>query len=699
MEKDRLTHKSTGTSSRNRRPTIGCLAPTISDDNGQAFWLGLADIARKRDVNLICFPGGWLSDPRGFQAQANVLYELVNAQNVEGVVSWGTSIGSYIDADELGAFHERYRPLPVVISGGKLEGFSSLLVDSYTSMRAAIVHLIEVHGYRRLAFIRGPEDSFHAQERYRAYVETLEAHGLPVDPRLITQPLPWDPSTGREAMRLLLDKRGLRPHTDFDAVVGASDELLLGALEVLQARGVRVPGDVAAVGFDSSAEGKAHTPPFTSVASPHYEMGYRGVEMLLSLMEGGQVAEEALAPELVIRQSCGCLNPAVVQAAVDLEEVRGETFESFLASRQEQAFSAMAQAIGESSENIAEGWGKHLLEGFAGELKSGTSGLFLQELGEVLRQAMAAGGDVSAWQGAVSALRRQIVPYLDGRMLRRAENLWQQARVMIGETAQRALAYHALQAAQQAQALREIESELLTTFDIAGLTDTLAQNLPRLGIPRCYLALYENPQPYRYPQPAPEWSRLVLAYTEQGRVELEPGGRRFRSCELVPEGVLPQERQYNLVVEPLYFQENQLGFVLLEAGPREGVVYEALRGQISSALQGARLTEQIAHRAMQLQTAAEVSRVAISTLELDALLQQVVSLVEKRFGLYYVGLFLVSTEADGTWAMLRAAAGKAGQQMLAQGHRLKVGSESMIGQCIADHQTRIALDVGELTII
>jgi DNA-binding LacI/PurR family transcriptional regulator len=321
MESSQLTDKSISTGPRHRRPTIGCLTAMtgLGDDISQAFWLGVTDMARKRDVNLICFPGGWLCDPRGFRAQANVLYELVNAENVEGIVSWGTSIGSYIGADEREAFHERYRPLPVVIAGGVLEGFPSLPVDSYTSMRAAIVHLIEAHGYRRLAFIRGPEDSFHAQERYRAYVETLEAHGLPIDASLITQPLPWDPAASMEAMRLLLDERGLRPHTDFDAVVGASDELLLGALEALQARGVRVPGDVAAVGFDSSAEGKAHTPPFTSVASPHYELGYRAVEMLLSLMGGGQVAEEALVPELVIRQSCGCLNPAMVQAAVDLE--------------------------------------------------------------------------------------------------------------------------------------------------------------------------------------------------------------------------------------------------------------------------------------------------------------------------------------------------------------------------------------------
>jgi serine phosphatase RsbU (regulator of sigma subunit)/putative methionine-R-sulfoxide reductase with GAF domain len=224
----------------------------------------------------------------------------------------------------------------------------------------------------------------------------------------------------------------------------------------------------------------------------------------------------------------------------------------------------------------------------------------------------------------------------------------------------------------------------------------LAEGLPRLGIPGAYLALHEDPE-----KPA-EWSRLMLAYDEEGRVGLDTDGVRFPSPQLVPKGIWPQERRYSFIVSPLSFQGRQLGFVLYEMGPREGSIYDGLREEISSGLQGAQLVEQVENRAVQLQTAAEVSRAAISTLELSALLQQVVGLVQERFDLYYVGLFLVSGEPDGdrsdswsAWAVLRAASGEGGAQMLEQGHRLAVGSESMIGQCIADHQPRIASDVGE----
>ena len=105
-------------------------------------------------------------------------------------------------------------------------------------------------------------------------------------------------------------------------------------------------------------------------------------------------------------------------------------------------------------------------------------------------------------------------------------------------------------------------------------------------------------------------------------------------------------------------------------------------------------------RALRLQAAAEVSRTVNSILEPKALLQRVVDLVRERFDLYYAGLFLVDPRGEwsdepGEWAVLRAGTGEAGQQMVAQGHKLRVGGESMIGACVAGAEARIAFDVGQ----
>jgi signal transduction histidine kinase/HAMP domain-containing protein/ActR/RegA family two-component response regulator len=104
-------------------------------------------------------------------------------------------------------------------------------------------------------------------------------------------------------------------------------------------------------------------------------------------------------------------------------------------------------------------------------------------------------------------------------------------------------------------------------------------------------------------------------------------------------------------------------------------------------------TRELERRAVQLLTAAEVSHATSSILDPDELLSRTVELIADRFNLYYAGLFLV--DEVGEWAVLRAGTGEAGQQMMVQGHRLKVGGVSMVGWCTANAQARIALDVGE----
>jgi len=104
-------------------------------------------------------------------------------------------------------------------------------------------------------------------------------------------------------------------------------------------------------------------------------------------------------------------------------------------------------------------------------------------------------------------------------------------------------------------------------------------------------------------------------------------------------------------------------------------------------------TLQAQRRAMQLETAAEVSRAATSVLDPDELVRQAVDLIRDRFDLYYASLFLL--DESGHRAVLRAGTGEPGRQMLKAGHKLEVGGQSMVGWCTANAQARIALDVGE----
>lgn len=120
---------------------------------------------------------------------------------------------------------------------------------------------------------------------------------------------------------------------------------------------------------------------------------------------------------------------------------------------------------------------------------------------------------------------------------------------------------------------------------------------------------------------------------------------------------------------------------------------QTMADQLAIAIQNSKLHRQEERRSRLLKAANRVGKEVASLLDLDQLLPQTVNIICEAYGLYYAGVFLL--DELGEYAMLRAGYGKAGKAMLSEGHRLRVGTDSMIGACIAMGEARIALDVGE----
>jgi GAF domain-containing protein len=157
---------------------------------------------------------------------------------------------------------------------------------------------------------------------------------------------------------------------------------------------------------------------------------------------------------------------------------------------------------------------------------------------------------------------------------------------------------------------------------------------------------------------------------------------------------------------PLFTSGEVMG--ILNIGKNESFAYTAqdenlvlsISSLVASTIDNRQLMGQIQRRSAQLQTSAEVSRIASTILDTYELLPRVVELIKEGFDLYYAGLFLVDQDGEWTgeankWAVLRAGSGEAGQQMIAAGHKLEIGGDSMIGTAINNSEARIALDVGE----
>jgi PAS domain S-box-containing protein len=165
----------------------------------------------------------------------------------------------------------------------------------------------------------------------------------------------------------------------------------------------------------------------------------------------------------------------------------------------------------------------------------------------------------------------------------------------------------------------------------------------------------------------------------------------------------------SVMVAPLFAREEVIG--TLNIGKKESFAYTAqdenlilsISSLVSSTLDNRQLMGQIRRRSTQLETSAEVSQIASTILDTYELLPRVVELIKEGFNLYYVGLFLVDQDGEWTgeankWAVLRAGSGEAGEEMIAAGHKLEIGGDSMIGTAISNAEARIALDVGEEAI-
>ncbi len=284
------------------RPTIGLLVDWLEDRYQNTVISGVMDAAAEHDVNLICFAGGGIESPQRFGIQRNRIFDLVGQSCVDALLLMSGTLANDIGPTVMSKYCRRFAPLPTCSIAVALDDIPSILVDNATGIRQAVVHLITVHGCRRIAFVRGPEENEEAELRYRVYCDVLREYGLPIKDELVVSG-DFQRSAGVEAVHIFFDNAREKP----DAIVAADDYMALGVLDGLSERGVIVPDDVMVVGFDDIEEARFAEPPLTTVHQPLYEKGRFAMETILAMLRDERVADRlVMHTDLVTRMSCGC---------------------------------------------------------------------------------------------------------------------------------------------------------------------------------------------------------------------------------------------------------------------------------------------------------------------------------------------------------------------------------------------------------
>ncbi len=278
----------------NRSSAVGIVVDDIMSPFVPPILRGIQDRIAEDDLSSVVVNADW--NPAMEQKAISGLL----SRRVDGIL--------FVEYSHLAVNEELERSGKPHVFAHRLFGASiknSVVPDDAYGAALAVNHLLRL-GHTRIGFISGPASWHSARGRYEGYVATLARRSIALDPALVEYG-DWETDSGYAAARALL--RTDAPPT---AIFAANDLMALGALYAAQDAGLRVPQDVAVVGYDNRDFARIVRPRMTTVSMPVYEMGRIAAELLVRQISNGkeQADEIKVRGELLIRETCGA-DPAL----------------------------------------------------------------------------------------------------------------------------------------------------------------------------------------------------------------------------------------------------------------------------------------------------------------------------------------------------------------------------------------------------
>lgn len=597
-----------------KKNSIAFLTRSLVDATGINMWRGLVEKCKENKIPIVTFRGPVLG-----QGAGSIIYKIVQDGVFDGIVSWASSDVN----EETENYYKRFNRSHLVCMTFKVPGKPVIFADCRTGMLELMDHLIQVHGLKKIAFVRGPVAHMYAKERFEAYKEALKNHGINIDERLISEPGGWGIQDGEKAIKDLLDK-GLKIGRDVEAFVCVGDNVAIGVQEYLIKEGYSVPYDVVVCGFNGTDDAAYCNPPITSVEMPFLGLGQKAYETISdSLARKNVESEFRYETNLRLGESCGCKSENVQNAISKIRIEKAETISKLriishtiaLQKRTkedveaafknsgwlEESSAAIMERISSSrglSTDLKEFFQKKivdLLPKFVESILAETveNSVFVLEFTKSLSTFLKKSVDFSYWQSFISVLNKKTDDAVhNSRFEKISESILQQCRVLIHEFDVRAQKQRSLMLTRYEADLRQSSSELLGSNNIPELMDILQKNLKKLKIPGVYVVLYDDKAFERKETEVPKTSRIVLAVKDGERIALPENGVSFETKNIIPDQYLPVTPYYSLIVESLHFQDRLIGYIAFQEGPEQGAAYAALRDQLSSSLHGAILLEE-----------------------------------------------------------------------------------------------------------
>jgi DNA-binding LacI/PurR family transcriptional regulator len=273
--------------------TIALVFPDISGPFYSTVIRGVEQEAGRHNHNVLIY------GTHGKESSGRYLRTL--SSKVDGLIIMARSV----DEDSLWSLERQGVPFVLLgHSNGQLQ-CSTISVDNEAGAYKAAAHLLG-HGHPRIGIITGPENSPDNKGRLLGYQKALLDAGISLQQDMVV-PGNFEYEGGQIAIHKLLE--GNSPPT---AVLAANDEMAIGAIDAAQRRSLRVPEDLAVIGFDDIQMSALTHPSLTTVRQPMQLLGEEAVKLLFDRLQNsnGLPRHDVLDTKLMVRQSCGCPVPS-----------------------------------------------------------------------------------------------------------------------------------------------------------------------------------------------------------------------------------------------------------------------------------------------------------------------------------------------------------------------------------------------------
>ena len=571
-----------------RRLHFGVLFSAIDNTCQCRIWDGIVEYARVNDIHLTGYLGTYQTRDDVFESHYETCFETIkNSSTLDGLIIFAGFIAEDVGINKFNEYMKRLpKNLPLVSVSYLMPDTPSILVNNEDGIYSAVEHLIVIHEKREIAFVKGPDGHPEAEERLVGYKKALKAHNIPFDERYVL-PGHFSQESGQEAVVELIDRRKL----PFDAIAASDDETAVGVLKELSDRHILVPTNVSVTGFDDDRVAESSIPSISTVKQNFFEIGTASANALYGKINNAEVKDvQYIAPVLVTRQSCGCLEQSILGIGIKNEEVLnpGGSVYSFVLSKYMQLFNTKA-----SGQNI-HSWATALVELILSP--KFTQKEFLHLFNDILIYYGRESRDFNLWYDALYILSDGVeqykhkVPEIHSVLLalNTSATLIHDIRMKSEKVADLALI-------DAQQLLRRVTSSIALTFDIDSLNEEFVRSLPEIELSTALIGLYEKP----IKSATFEGDRSIhtlIGFDKSRKFNLKAGNSKkmtFSDYSSIENFTFARERR-TLFFFPLFFEDEELGVMLL---PYESHLnsdaYETLRISVSTAVRGAELLAKV----------------------------------------------------------------------------------------------------------